>query len=77
MGSTDILQTVENRLTSLCKILAERVKRTIMNDKYPIADIFQLMARCFTLQELLHTRAENYRVDDLTKLSNKHAVLKK
>ena len=72
MGSNDILLTVENRLASLCKNLADRIEnRTIKNEKYPIADIFQLMASCFELQDLLQTRVdsiENYGVAKLKKL---------
>jgi hypothetical protein len=72
MGSNDILLTVENRLTSLCKNLADRIEnRTIKNEKYPIADIFQLIASCFELQDLLQTRVdsvENYGVVELKKL---------
>ena len=72
VGSNDGLLTVKNILTSLCKILAERIEnRTIKNEKYPIPDIFQLMASCFELQDLLQRKVdsvENYRVLELKEL---------
>ena len=72
VGSNDGLLTVQNRLTSLCKILAERIEnRTIKNEKYPIPDIFQLVATCFELQDLLQRKVdsvENYGVLELKEL---------
>ena len=72
VGSNDSLLTVQNRLTSLCKILAERIEnRTIKNEKYPIPHIFQLMASCFKVQDLLQRKVdsvENYGVLELKEL---------
>ena len=46
IGSNDSMLTAQNRLTSHCKNLAERIEnRTIKNEKYPIPDIFQLMGK--------------------------------
>ena len=51
------------------KILAERIEnRTIKNEKYPIPHIFQLMASCFEVQDLLQRKVdsvENYGVLEL------------
>lgn len=63
VGNNDIVLTVENRLTNLCKILAERIeKRTIEDEKYPLPDLFHLMEGCFELQNLLQPKAEDYGV---------------
>ena len=60
VGSNGGLLTVQNRLTSLYKILAERIEnRTIKNEKYPIPDIFQLMASCFELQDLFQRKVDS------------------
>jgi hypothetical protein len=63
MGDTNYLKTVENRLSSLCKNLADKIEeRALKSEDGTFPEIFVEMKECFNLQYLYETRNPEFGV---------------
>ena len=77
VGDKNILKTVENRLTSVTKYLADRIEnRALYNEECPVSEVIKLSGECFDLKNILqherdedsHEEFERLTVQKLTKL---------
>ena len=69
IGNTSFLTTVQNRLESLCRNLAEIIDhRTMTGEDGGFPDIFEHMKDCFNLKNLYVTRDPNFGYDSLSTL---------
>ena len=54
IGGKNILKTLENRLTSLCRNLADRIEqRALKNNECPVPEVIKLSGECLDLKKLL------------------------
>ena len=61
------MKTVENRLSSLCRNIANQIEeRTVNSEDYSVPEIFSSMSECFELDHAYNFKTTDFGADALT-----------